>query len=197
MPLLASALVAGVAHGATSTIGRTWPIAEPDALVEIEARVATLPKDLAPKFGPRARWSAMKSATLAPVTTARTRTVIPFYTLDMDVPLPDGRVLYPQGLHLQSARLCVALAAAADRPCPRAWPGAQGSDTHGLDPACCRERRCRRPDRALEEHITSGQQVAKSVALFSAPSVILPAAWKRRPGPARRPKTENSDQAHA
>lgn len=95
--LLASALVAGVAHGATSTIGRTWRIVEPDALAEIEAKVASLPKDLAPKFGPRSRWSAMKSASLGPVTTARTRTVIPFYTLDMDVTLPDGRVLYPKG----------------------------------------------------------------------------------------------------
>lgn len=95
--LLVSALIAGTAHGATSTIGRTWPIAEPDALSEIEARVSTLPKDLSPKFGPRSRWSAMKSATLAPVTASRTRTVIPFYTLDMNVTLPDGRVLYPKG----------------------------------------------------------------------------------------------------
>lgn len=95
--LLASALVAGSAHGATSTIGRTWPIVEPDALAEIEAKVAKLPKDLGPKFGPRSRWSAMKSAALAPVMANRTRSVIPFYTLDMDVTLPDGRLLYPKG----------------------------------------------------------------------------------------------------
>lgn len=95
--LLASALVGGTAHGATSTIGRTWPIAEPDALAEIEAKVSTLPKDFAPKFGPRSRWSAMRSATLAPVTSSKTRSVIPFYTLDVDVTLPDGRLLYPKG----------------------------------------------------------------------------------------------------
>ena len=95
--LLASALVAGTAHGATSTIGRTWPIAEPDALSEIKAKVASLPKDLGPKFGPRSRWSAMKSAALASVTANRTRSVVPFYTLDMDVTLPDGQVLYPKG----------------------------------------------------------------------------------------------------
>src|SRR3546814_7691619 len=36
-----------------STIGRTWPIAEPDALAEIEAKVATLPSDMSKAFGPR------------------------------------------------------------------------------------------------------------------------------------------------
>lgn len=95
--LLASAFTAGAAHGETSTIGRTWPIAEPDALAEIEAKAAALPKDLGPKFGPRSRWSAMKSASLGPATVGRVRSMVPFYTLDMDVTLPDGRVLYPKG----------------------------------------------------------------------------------------------------
>lgn len=95
--LLASALLATVAHGETSTIGRTWPIVEPDALAEIEAKVAGLPKDLSAHFGPRARWSAMKSATLGAVAATRVRTLIPFYTLEMDVTLPDGRTLYPKG----------------------------------------------------------------------------------------------------
>ncbi|WP_157220928.1 conjugal transfer protein TraW [Flavisphingomonas formosensis] len=95
--LVASLFVAGAAHGETSTIGRTWPIVEPDALAEIEAKVATLPRNLGPKFGPRSRWSAMKSASLAPAMATRRRSVVPFYTLDMDVTLPDGRVLYPKG----------------------------------------------------------------------------------------------------
>lgn len=87
----------GIALGATATIGRTWPIAEPDALAEIEAKAAALPHDLRNRFGPRARWSAMKAAALGPVTAARVRTIVPFYTLDIDVTLPDGRVLYPKG----------------------------------------------------------------------------------------------------
>ena len=95
--LAASALIAGSARGATATIGRTWPIAEPDALAEIEAKVAKLPTDLRSKFGPRTRWSAMKAAKLEVSSRERIRTVIPFYTLDMDVALPDGRVLYPKG----------------------------------------------------------------------------------------------------
>jgi conjugal transfer pilus assembly protein TraW len=95
--LIGSALVAGAARGETSVIGRTWPIAEPDALAEIEAKASALPRDMGPKFGPRASWSALKSASLAPVVSPRVRTVVPFYTLDMDVTLPDGRVLYPKG----------------------------------------------------------------------------------------------------
>lgn len=95
--LIGSALVAGAARGETSVVGRTWPIAEPDALAEIEGKAAALPRDLAPKFGPRAGWPAMKSASLASVVMPRVRTVVPFYTLDMDVTLPDGRVLFPKG----------------------------------------------------------------------------------------------------
>lgn len=80
-----------------STIGRVWPIAEPDAMAEIEAKVATLPKDLRQKFGPRANWSALRAASLGVAAADRTRSVIPFYTLDFDIKLPDGRILYPKG----------------------------------------------------------------------------------------------------
>lgn len=90
-------LHARAAHAASSTIGRTWAIAEPDAMAEIEARAATVPPDLAARFGPRTNWSAMRSAHLAPATHARTRFVVPFYTLDQEVRLPDGRLLYPKG----------------------------------------------------------------------------------------------------
>nr|WP_261936737.1 conjugal transfer protein TraW [Sphingomonas bisphenolicum] len=84
------------AQGATSTIGRTWPIAEPDAMSEIEARVANAP-DMAAKFGPRANWSALKAASLGPAPADRTRSIIPFYTVDEEIRLTDGRVLYPRG----------------------------------------------------------------------------------------------------
>jgi conjugal transfer pilus assembly protein TraW len=80
-----------------STIGRTWPIAEPDALSEIEAKVATLPSDMSGKFGPRTKWAALKAAALAVAPADRTRTVVPFHTLEFDISLPDGRILYPKG----------------------------------------------------------------------------------------------------
>jgi len=101
--LLGSVFVATAAHPASpgdptsSTIGRTWPIAEPDALAEIEGKVATLPPNMAAKFGPRSTWSAMRAATLAPATMDRVRTIVPFYTLPFDITLPDGRTLYPRG----------------------------------------------------------------------------------------------------
>lgn len=95
--LLASIMVATAAHAGSATIGRTWPIAEPDAMTEIEARTRALPPNMATKFGPRASWSAMKAAALDIATTNRVRSVIPFYTLDTEIRLPDGRLLYPKG----------------------------------------------------------------------------------------------------
>lgn len=96
--LLAGALfLAATAHAATSTIGRTWPIAEPDALEEIEARVARQPASMAQQFGPRSAWSALKAAPLGRATRNRVRSVVPFYTLAMDIALPGGKILYPKG----------------------------------------------------------------------------------------------------
>ncbi|PXA84871.1 conjugal transfer protein TraW [Nostoc sp. 3335mG] len=84
------------AEAATSTIGRTWPIAEPDALSEIEGKVASLPP-MASRFGQRSDWTAMRSAALRVTRRNALRTVVPFYTLGDDIRLPDGRVLYPKG----------------------------------------------------------------------------------------------------
>lgn len=95
--LAASAVVAASAHAATSTIGRTWPITEPDALAEIEARASQLPADLRARYGPRSAWSAMKAAVLPPATHSQVRSVVPFYTLDTEIRLPGGELLYPKG----------------------------------------------------------------------------------------------------
>lgn len=80
-----------------STIGRTWPIAEPDALSQIEAKAAMLPRDMGTAFGPREKWSALRAATLGQANADHVRSVIPFYTLDFDIRLPDGKLLYPKG----------------------------------------------------------------------------------------------------
>lgn len=96
--LLAGALLLGAtAHGATSTIGRTWPIAEPDALAEIEVRAAREPQSMAAEFGPRSDWSALKGAELGTAAANRIRSVVPFYRLDFDLRLPGGKLLYPKG----------------------------------------------------------------------------------------------------
>jgi conjugal transfer pilus assembly protein TraW len=96
--LLAGALLlAATAYAATSMIGRTWPIAEGDALEEIEARISRQPANMAPQFGPRSEWSALKAAPLGRTTRNRVRSVVPFYTLAMDIALPGGKMLYPKG----------------------------------------------------------------------------------------------------
>lgn len=97
LTIAAPMLLAATAAQTNSTIGRTWPIAEPDALAEIEAKAATLPPDLSKAFGPRENWTAMKAASLGVAAADRVRSVIPFYTLDFDITLPDGKTLYPKG----------------------------------------------------------------------------------------------------
>ena len=93
----AALLIACAAKANTSTIGRTWAIAEPDALAEIEARTAKLPPDMAANFGPRSGWSGLRAAPLGRTQLDRTRFVVPFYTLDQEIRLPDGKLLYPKG----------------------------------------------------------------------------------------------------
>lgn len=97
MLVLGAVAMAASARAQTATVGRTWPITEPDALAEIEARVAQQPQSIAAKFGPREKWAAMKSATLGVAKADRKRTVVPFHTLDFDIRLPDGKLLYPKG----------------------------------------------------------------------------------------------------
>lgn len=97
MLVLGAFAIAASARGQTATVGRTWPIAEPDALSEIEARVAQQPQSIAAKFGPREKWTAMQSARLGVAKVDRKRTVVPFHTLDFDIRLPDGKLLYPKG----------------------------------------------------------------------------------------------------
>lgn len=95
--MLATAICASsAAYADTSTIGRTWPIAEPDALSEVESRAGQLP-DMKKAFGPRERWSAMRAATLADARHSQTRQVVPLYTLDREIRLPNGRLLYAKG----------------------------------------------------------------------------------------------------
>lgn len=97
MFVIGAVFLAAAAHGESSTIGRTWPIAEPDAFTEIEGRVAKQPKSIAHEFGPREKWSAMRSATLGVAKADRKRSVVPFHTLDFEIRLPDGKLLYPKG----------------------------------------------------------------------------------------------------
>jgi conjugal transfer pilus assembly protein TraW len=66
-------------------------------MAEIEAAAAKQPADIAPRFGPRSQWSALKAAPLGVAEKDRVRSVVPFYTLDQEIRLPDGKLLYPKG----------------------------------------------------------------------------------------------------
>lgn len=77
-------------------IGKTYPIIEPDALAEIEARVERTPFD--PKaFGDESDWTALQSPVLPAATEHAIRRVIPFFSLGFDIPDKDGNILYPAG----------------------------------------------------------------------------------------------------
>lgn len=93
---LLCALPAARGAAATSTIGRTWPIAEADAMTEIESR-ATTAGSLAAQMPPREKWSALQAVSLPRTQETRIRKVVPFHMLEDDIRLADGRVLYPKG----------------------------------------------------------------------------------------------------
>jgi conjugal transfer pilus assembly protein TraW len=142
--LLASMICAHAAQAATSRIGRVWPIAEPDALAEIEAATAKLPP-MAPRFGPRSRWAALQSASLGATQRKAKRSVVPFYTLPDDLKLPDGRTLYPKGFTfnpLAYVRLTQRLVIvhpqqidwAVDQARPEDWIIVAGGDGRFVDP---------------------------------------------------------------
>lgn len=97
MTISCCVLAVPAAIASTATIGRTWPISEPDALAEIEARAARQPANMAAQFGPRSHWSALRAASLGSARQDRTRFVVPFYTLPDEIRLPDGKLLYPKG----------------------------------------------------------------------------------------------------
>ncbi len=183
-----------------STIGRTWPIAEPDALAEIEGKAATLPSDMGKAFGARENWSAMKAASLPKATMNRTRRVVPFYTLDFDVKLPGGKTLYPKGFTFNPLtyvklpqRLVVvhprelAWALRTARPADFILLAAQGEErSDAIDLG----EKAGRPIFILEERVKArlGLTVAPVVISQSGTRLVLdeygPAALQAREGPA-------------
>mgnify|MGYP003576160733 CR=1 FL=1 len=182
MLVLGAVVIAAAAHGQTSTIGRTWSIAEPDALAEMEARVAQQPQSIAGAFGPRKNWSAMQSATLGVAKADRKRTVVPFHTLDFDIRLPDGKLLYPKGYTFNPLayvslpqRLVVVhprdIVWALDTARPSDWILLAGGETASTDPVAMGEK-LRRPLFILEE------RVKERLGLIVAPVIVTQVGHK-------------------
>jgi conjugal transfer pilus assembly protein TraW len=182
----------------SATIGRTYPIVEPDALAEIEGRVARLPRDLSSKFGPRSSWSALRAAPLGVAAADRVRTVVPFYTLDFDIRLPDGRTLYPKGYvfnPLRFVRLAQRLVIVAPGDLSWALKTARETDfilVTGGDAITLSER-SGRPIYILEERVKArlGLTVAPVIVEQTGQKLLLTEFGARsRPGTSARPLRE-------
>lgn len=163
MLLIGAVFLAATAHGQSSTVGRTWPITEPDALAEIEGRVAKQPKSIAHEFGPREKWSAMRSATLGVAKVDRKRSIVPFHTLDFEIRLPNRGLLYPKGYTFNPLayvsmpqRLIVvhpsSLVWALRKARPTDWILLAGGETATMDPITMGEK-VGRPLFILEERV--------------------------------------------
>ncbi|WP_257291435.1 hypothetical protein [Endozoicomonas sp. ONNA1] len=79
----------------TSVIGRTYPIAENDALDEIKKKASKIPPEAFIKS--KSDWSALKSLSLPLASATRSRKHIPWHTTQFDIKNAEGRVLYPKG----------------------------------------------------------------------------------------------------
>ncbi len=95
--ILAGYLVAMGAQAAPETLGRTYPLAEEDALAEIERRAAAIDwAAAAGKIDIRAR--AREGAVVLPAAEeAREYQIDLTYVLEFDIPDGKGGILYPKG----------------------------------------------------------------------------------------------------
>ncbi|WP_219306411.1 hypothetical protein [Aeromonas hydrophila] len=79
-----------------AVIGQTYDIEEPDALMEIEQKVASVDWGKA-LDKPTDQWSALQGETLPYAAENRSRSVVPFYTTEFEITDQTGRVTYPKG----------------------------------------------------------------------------------------------------
>lgn len=88
--------VSSYVSASQDVIGQVYSIDEPDALTEVQNRVAGVnwEKELNKN---RDEWGAFKGVRLPTAQQDSTRTFIPFYTSTVDVPDKEGRILYPKG----------------------------------------------------------------------------------------------------
>jgi len=77
-------------------IGQTYDIDEPDALTEIEQKVASVDWNKALNK-PTEQWGALQGHSLPYATETRSRSVVPFYTTEFEITDQTGKVTYPKG----------------------------------------------------------------------------------------------------
>ena len=87
---------AGSIDAESITVGQTYPIAERDALSEIEARASEIDWQAALSTE-NIRWSAKDGTRISRALVNRSRQVVPFYTLEFDIRDANGLLIYPKG----------------------------------------------------------------------------------------------------
>lgn len=94
-PVLALLLALSTSVHALAPTGKTYPIAEPDALKEIQDRSAQVDTRKVMEGYDINR--AIKPYPLPHSRSTRVRYHIPWYTSELDVPDKDGNIIYPKG----------------------------------------------------------------------------------------------------
>jgi hypothetical protein len=79
-----------------SRIGDVYPVAEEDALAEIERRAGAASVGIE-DFGDSDGWTATGGVALPLGQEASVRLITPLHTLDFEIPHPEGGILYPEG----------------------------------------------------------------------------------------------------
>lgn len=100
--LLVASIVACLAATAKGTEhiygpGATYTIAEQDALLEIQERTDKADVKEFVEKAPRESWSVWRGYSLPRATDNLVRGYVPWYSLDFDIPGPNGTILYPKG----------------------------------------------------------------------------------------------------
>lgn len=85
----------------TLVVGTTYPIVEPDALAEIEARASAVDwpaqRAAALRDAGTPNWPAHDGLAVEPAPADRRREHVPAYTLAFDITDGRGRIIYPKG----------------------------------------------------------------------------------------------------
>ncbi|WP_273766976.1 hypothetical protein [Aeromonas hydrophila] len=96
LSILSASLITFSLQVDAGVIGQTYDIDEPDALTEIEQKVASVDWNKALNK-PTEQWGALQGHSLPYATETRSRSVVPFYTTEFEITDQTGKVTYPKG----------------------------------------------------------------------------------------------------
>lgn len=94
--VISSCLAGSLIAAESQVLGRTYEIVEPDALTEIQSKVAQVDWETVMSDGV-ARNAAAQAVSLPRAREDRIRYHIPYYTAEFDVKDQNGQIIYPKG----------------------------------------------------------------------------------------------------